>query len=182
MAIKLSKQQQQYLAVGVVGLGAFIFCYVKFFWLPISKKIDDVNGKIAGLDRDIQAAQRQAARLPDLEKLLVSLNERKLEADKRLPEKKFVTDILVTVGGLAKKNRVALTNFAPGPTKKQQYFIELRYPVSVKGSFHNIGKFLAALALEQRLYNVYDVAYSEPAGDTGEMAVTFTLASYYREG
>lgn len=181
MAIKLTKQQKQYLAAGVVGFAAFVFCYVKFFWLPMTKKITDINAKIETLDRDIQAAQRQAARLPDLEKLLVSLNERKIEADKRLPVRKSVPDILVTIGDLAKKNRVLLSSFAPGPTKKQQYFTELRYPVAVKGAFHNIGRFLAALSLEQRLYNVFDVNYSEPTGDTGMMGVSFTLASYYRE-
>jgi len=183
MAIKLTKQQQQYLAAGAVGLGAFVFCYVKFFWLPISHKTAEVIGKIESLARDIEAAQRQAARLPELEKQLVSLNERKIEAEKRLPKTKSVPDILVTLGVLGAKYHVSMMNFAPGGSKSQQYFIELKFPVSVRGAFHNIGRFLAALALEQRLYNVFNVIYGEAAEATGEMQVTFDLVSYqYKEG
>ena len=183
MAIKLTKQQQQAVAAGVLGLGAFVYCYVQFFWLPISTKTNKIQIEIAGLIRDIEAAQRQAARLPDLEKQLVSLNERKIEAEKRLPKTKSVSDILVTLDSLGAKNGVMLLSFAPGASKPQQYFVEFRFPVRVRGTFHNIGKFLAALALEQRLYNVFNVIYPEPAGTAGEMQVSFDLVSYqYKEG
>jgi len=183
MAIKLTKQQQQALAAGVLGLGAFVYCYVQFFWLPISKKTVKIKTEVETLTRDIQTAQRQAARLPDLEKQLVSLNERKIEAEKRLPKTKLVTDILVTLGSLGARHGVMLLSFSPGSSKAQQYFVEFHFPVRVRGTFHNIGKFLAALALEQRLYNVFNVSYPEPVGIAGEMQVTFDLVSYqYREG
>ncbi len=183
MAIKLTKQQQQTLAAGVLGLGAFMYCYIQFFWLPVSTKTSALQTQIAGLDRDIQAAKRQADRLGDLEKQLVSLNERKIEAEKRLPKNKSVPDILVTLDSLGAQHHVFLLSFSPGASKAQQYFIEYRFPVSVRGMFHNIGKFLASLALEPRLYNVYDVKYPEPMATTGEMQVTFTLVSYqYKEG
>ncbi|MBI5241933.1 MAG: type 4a pilus biogenesis protein PilO [Elusimicrobia bacterium] len=183
MNIKLSKQQQQIAAAAVFGTGAFVYCYVQFFWLPISKKTAKIQSEIAGLERDIQTAQRQAARLPDLERQLVSLNERKIEAEKRLPKTKAVSDILVTLDSLGVKHGVMLLSFAPGPVKQQQYFIEYRFPVSARGTFHGIGKFLAALALEQRLYNVFNVNYPEPSGVAGEMMVTFELVSYqYKEG
>jgi len=183
MAIKLTKQQQQVLAAGVLGLGAFVYCYVQFFWLPISTKTAKIKTEIEGLTRDIEAAQRQAARLPDLEKQLVSLNERKIEAEKRLPKTKSVSDILVTLDSLGAKNGVMLLSFTPGASKSQQYFVEFRFPIRVRGAFHSIGKFLAALALEQRLYNVFNVSYPEPAGAASEMQVTFELVSYqYKEG
>ncbi|MCX5797281.1 MAG: type 4a pilus biogenesis protein PilO [Elusimicrobia bacterium] len=178
MAIKLTKQQQQTLAAGAIGLVAFAYCYVQFFWLPVSKKTKDLQTQIEGLERDIQAAKRQAARLDELDRQLVSLNERKIEAEKRLPKTKSVTDILVTLDSVGAQYKVFLLSFAPGPSKPQQYFTEFRFPVSVRGTFHNIGRFLAALALEQRLYNVYDVKFPEPTEGTGEMRVSFTLVSY----
>jgi Tfp pilus assembly protein PilO len=89
----------------------------------------------------------------------------------------------VTLDALGARHGVMLLSFAPGPSKQQQYFIEFRFPVNVRGTFHNIGKFLAALALEQRLYNVFNVNYPEPAGASGEMQATFELVSYqYKEG
>jgi Tfp pilus assembly protein PilO len=142
-----------------------------------------VRAKIEALSRDIETAKRQAARLPDLEKQLIGLNERKIEAEKRLPKTKSVADILVTLESLAAQYNVTLMSFAPGPSKGQQYFIELGFPTSIRGSYHNIGRFLAALALEQRLYNVFNVTYPEPTAATGEMQISFQLLSYqYKEG
>jgi type IV pilus assembly protein PilO len=183
MAIKLTKPQQQALVASALGLGAFAYCYLQFFWLPVSKKTSELQTQIEGLSRDIQAAKNQAARLDELDKQLVSLNESKIEAEKRLPKNKSVPDILVTLDSLGAQYNVFLLSFAPGASAAQQYFIEFRFPVSVRGTFHNIGRFLAALALEQRLFNIYDVKYPEPAAATGEMQATFTLVSYqYKEG
>ena len=55
--------------------------------------------------------------------------------------------------------------------------------MTVRGTFHGIGRFLAGLALEQRLYSVYNVVYGEPGAETGEMQVNLDLVSYqYKEG
>lgn len=183
MTIKLTKQQQQVVAAAVMGVAAFVFCYVKFFWLPISAKTAEVRAKIETLAGEIETAKRQAARLPDLEKQLVLLNERKVEAERRLPKTKSIPDILVTLGAVGEKSRVFITSFAPGPSKGQQYFIEMRFPVSARGSYHNLGRFFAGLALEQRLFNVYNVNFAQPSEATGEMGITFDLAAYqYKEG
>lgn len=180
--ITLSKSQQQILAAAVVGLGAFGYVYAAFFWLPISQKIKETNHKIEEVEAQIEKATRQAARLPRLEAEIVQLNQAAIEAEKRLPKKKSVPDILVTVSALAAKHHVALQNFSPGGQKSQQFFIEWSYPVTVKGTFHNIGKFLAAVALEERIFNVQSVVYSGASEETGEMSVSFTLLSYQYKG
>jgi len=183
MNIKLTKEQQQYVAGGVIGLGALVYFYVQFFWLPMSKETAEVQTKIKATTDKINKAKGDAAKLPELERDLVRLNEDKVKAEARLPKTKSVPDILVTLGQLGSRYNVAVTNFSPGSSKPQQYFFELHFPVTVQGAFHNIGKFLAALALEQRIYNVFNVNYAEPTADTGEMNVTFELVSYqYKEG
>lgn len=181
MAIKLTKDQQKYLAVGVVGTVVFSVLYLKFFWVPISRQIEETRAKNQEISGKIEKAKQQAARLPKLEQELVSLNEQAVEAEKRLPKTKSVTDILVTINSLAAKHRVSIMAFSPGATAGKQYFMELNYPVTAKGSFHSIGKFLAAVALEERIFNVLNVNYATP-GDTGEMQVTFTLVSYQYKG
>lgn len=180
--IKLTKQQQQYLAVGVVLFGAFCYVYIAFFWSPISKRTAEVQKQIEEVEAKIDKAQRQAARLPRLEAEILELNAKAVEAEKRLPRKKSVPDILVTLSALAEKYHVVLVSFTPGQQKSLAFFNELNYPVSVKGSFHNIGKFLAAVALEERIFSVQNVIYGEPAGEAGEMAVNFTLIAYQYKG
>lgn len=179
--IKLTKQQQQMVAAGVVGLGAFGYIYMAFFWLPISKKKEETVKKIEETEAKIDKARSKAGRLHQLEAELVRLNEQAIEAEKRLPKKKSVPDILVTVTNHAERYQVQLVTFTPGKENSKQFFSELTYPIAVRGTYHNIGKFLAALALEERIFNVENVVYSEPLAD-GNMQVTFTLISYQYKG
>ena len=182
MAIQLSKQQQQYL-----GAGAFLFIigsvvYVKFFWLPISQKMADLTEQISQIDLKISKANAQASRLQRLQTALATLNQQAAEAELRLPKTNSVSDILITLSSLAQQNRVTLINFSPGPPQSSKgAFIELSYPMSVKGSFHSIGRFFAAVALEERIFNFKDVVYPSAGGD-GEMTVTFTLLTYQYKG
>ncbi len=181
MAIQLSKQQQQYLGAGAVLFAVGAFAYMKFFWLPISQKKSDLSSQISEIETKIAKAEAQASRLKRLQDELSTLNQQAVEAERRLPKTKSVPDVLVSLSGLAQANHVAIQTFSPGPQKSQQYFNELSYPMTVKGSFHNIGRFLAAIALEERIFNVKDVVY--PAADgNGEMTVTFTLLAYQYKG
>lgn len=181
MAIQLTKQQQQYAGAGAIAAVALGFVYIKFFWLPVSTAKASARQKIVEIEAKIDKAKKQAARLERLQQELNTLNEQAIQAELRLPRSKSVPDILVALSSLAQKQRVALLSFAPGPSKSQQYFIELNYPVSVRGSYHNIGRFLASLALEQRIFNVQNVVYPAPDA-SGEMTVTFMLLSYQYKG
>ncbi len=178
--IKLTKQQQQLLVATTLMLGAFGYIYVAFYWGPISQKIADTQKQMDDVEAKIEKAQQQAGRKDKLEKELLRLSDAAVEAEKRLPKNKSVPDILVTVSDLAARNHVQLVSFTPGATTNKQYFIELDYPISVKGTYHNIGKFLAAVALEERIFNVQNVSYGEPTA--GLMTVTFTLISYQYKG
>ena len=181
MAMQLSKQQQQYIGAGAVLFVVFIGLYVKFFWLPIAAAKAEATAKIAAIEAKIVKAKQQAARLERLQAEIASLNERAAEAEKRLPKTKSVPDILLTLSALAQKHRVSIQSFSPGPMRSQTYFIELAYPLSIKGSYDNIGRFLAAISLEERIFNVKDINY--PSADpVGDMTVTFTLLSYQYKG
>jgi type IV pilus assembly protein PilO len=179
--IKLTKQQQQMIVAGILILGGFGYSYYTFFWAPIARKIEDTKATIEKVEAKINKAKQVSARLPRLEAELVRLNDQAVEAERRLPKKKSVPEILVTVGGLAEKNHVTLVSFTPGAIVAKQFFSELNYPISVKGSYHNIGRFLASIALEERIFNVQNVLYGEAAPD-GTMTVTFTLISYQYKG
>lgn len=181
MKIQLTKQQQQYVAVGAVLFVALAGAYVKFFWLPIAQQKAERTEQIEQIEQKIARAEAQASRLKRLQDELASLNQQAEAAERRLPRSKSVPDVIMTLASLAQRNRVSITGFSPGPQRGQQYFTELAYPMSVKGSYHNIGRFLAAVALEERIFNVKDVMYPAPDG-AGEMTVTFTLLTYQYKG
>lgn len=179
---KLTKQQQQYLAGGVVLIGVSGFLFFRFFWNPTSERIRKAEEDIRKISEEIDQAKKIAAQRAQKEAELLALNQAAIEAEKRLPKTKDVPQILVTLMALSKKHEVALTGFGQGGQKPQPYFVELSYPLTVRGTFHAIGRFLAAIALEERIYNVQNVNFGSATGDKGDMTISFTLVSYKYNG
>ena len=181
MAIKLTNEQKKGIAAGVIGLVAFSYSYFSFFWLPLARKISSASANIETIESKIDKARRAAARKDHLEIELALLNRQALEAERRLPKDKSVPSILVTLSDLAARSRVQFLSFSPGATTSKQFFSELSYSVTIRGRFHDIGKFFAEISLEERIFNIQNVSYGE-AKDGGHMQVQFTLISYQYKG
>lgn len=179
--IQLTKEQQQYLVAAVLFLGGGGYAYVRYFWLPTSERIEATAKLIKETEAKIDKAKSQAVRLPKIQKEIEVLNEQAVEAEKRLPKSKDLPAVIVAMGALSRKNGVVLSNFSPGAQTVRDYFIEVPYTMSVRGTFHDIGRFFAAIALEQRIYNVRGVTYSAP-DETGKVGVSFTLIAYQYKG
>lgn len=178
---KLNKQQQMYAGIGVVGALVLSFLYYRFYWSPISQKIAEYKAKIEQVEGKIQKAKVQAARQEILERELVVLRTQTAEAEERLPKDKDVPAVIDTVSRLARKHKVDLQTFSPGSPAAKQFFIEAPYAVTVVGTYHEIGLFLAAVALEKRIFNVRNVNYSlgpASASRVSPLSVSFTLISY----
>lgn len=180
--IKLNKQQQQYLVAGVVGVAAFGFVYIKYFWAPTSQTIREAQDEIASVNAQIETAKSNAARLPQIEKELEMLNLKAIEAERRLPKAKDVPGILVRLTSLAAKHGIILNTFSPAGQQTRDYFFELSYPIALVGSFHMVGKFLAAIAQEERIFNIQHVNFGAAQQDTSMMSITFTLLTYQYKG
>jgi type IV pilus assembly protein PilO len=181
MAIQLSKQQQQYLGGGMVLFVVGAVVYVQFFWLPITQKKEELTTQIQEIESKISKAEAQASRLKRLQDELATLNQQAAEAERRLPKTKSVPDVLNSLNTIGVKYDVSIQSFAPGVQTTKQYFIELNYPMTVRGHYHDIGRFLAAIALEERIFNVKDIIFPTPGGD-GTMVVNFTLVTYQYKG
>lgn len=182
--IELTKEQQTMLAAGVVMLGAFGYGYWMFYWAPIATEIDETRTQIEAIQKDLDKAKSVAGTLESIKKDIASLEKAMIEAEKRLPRKKEVADVVDTLNDLGKKTRVNLTSIVPGPTKTQTLFIEIPYAIQLEGNYHSVARFLAAMAVSERIFNERNVNLTR-AGTAGAnpLEATFTLLSYqYREG
>lgn len=179
MAIKLrlTPKQQQMAAGGAVILLVGGFAYFRYLWKPISARITEAGEKIEEVEGRITKAKSQAARLPQIQHELVVLNQQAVDAERRLPKAKDVPMILDTLSRLTRKYRVELKSLGLGAPSAKQYFIEVPYSISITGTYHDVGRFLAAVALEERIYNVRGLSLSG-GGQTDQLSVSFTLVSY----
>ncbi|MFH2202514.1 MAG: type 4a pilus biogenesis protein PilO [Elusimicrobiota bacterium] len=177
--IKLTKEQQQYLVFAVMFLGGGGYAYVKYFWLPTSAAITKTNAEIESVVKKITKAKGAAGKLKKIQQELELLNKQAEEAEKRLPKEEDFPTVVDTITGLARKYNVELKSFSTGKRQDQAHFVQLTYSISASAPYHDLGKFFASLALEERIYNVENVSYS-PAEDT--VSVNFLLISYMYKG
>jgi type IV pilus assembly protein PilO len=182
--IKLTKEQQQMIVAGVLMTVAFGYSYFTYFWKPTAEKIQKLQGQLEQSDRDIAEARRQAARLPQLRAQIEELQAQAEAAEKKLPKTKEVPELLETINDLAHQYNITILSFTPGPQVGQQYFIEVPYQVTIKGGYHQVARFLTALALQERIFHSRSLTLSPSKGTSPLETVSgsFTLVAFQFKG
>ncbi|NLI10934.1 MAG: type 4a pilus biogenesis protein PilO [Elusimicrobia bacterium] len=179
---ELDKETLGKIIAGALFGGLFIYAYVAYFWMPYSKKIADNKVKLEKLEKDISSAKQIKAQFKNLQEKLEQLKIQKAEAEKKLPRDKKLPDLIRTLKSLSDKNSVKILFINPSSSSRDQYFTKVNYSMSVKGKYHDIGRFFAAIALEERILNVEDLVISQldAAGDS--CSVNFNLSAYQYGG
>lgn len=180
--IQLTKEQIAQIAGGVVFSGLFIYLYLFLFWLPTAKNIEENSVKAESMQRDIDNAKKQKAKFKDLEAKLVELKAAREAAVKKLPSEKKIPDLIRTVTRLSKKYKVSVTAINPSGQSKVEYFTKVTYLISVRGNYHDIGRFLTALGLEERILTSENLNMTATPGQETSVNATFVLAAYQYNG
>jgi type IV pilus assembly protein PilO len=180
--IQLTKEQMGQIVGAVLIGGLFIYLYLFYFWLPTAKNIEENTAKAEVMQRDIDNAKKQKAKFKNLEEKLVSLKLEREAAVKKLPSEKKIPDLIRTVTRLSKKYRVSVTAINPSGQAKVEYFTKVNYLISMKGNYHDIGRFLTALGLEERILTSENLIITGTVGTETSATGTFTLAAYQYNG
>ena len=182
--IKLTKEQQQMIVASVLMTVAFVYSYWTYFWKPTSAKIVELRSKIESTDREITEARRQAARLPQLRAQIQELEEKAEAAEKKLPKTKELPLLIETLSDLARQNSVTIANFSQSGASTRDYFVEVNYTLQIRGSYHSIGRFLTALALQERIFHSRNLTLSPQSGGAAGETVSgqFQLVAFQYKG
>jgi type IV pilus assembly protein PilO len=180
--IQLTKEQITQIAAGVVFGALFIYLYLFYFWLPTAKSIEENTAKAEVLQRDIDNAEKTKAKFQNLEAKLVELKAEREAAVKKLPSDKKIPDLIRTVTRLSKKYRVDVTAITPSGQTKVEYFTKVNYTLTLRGNYHDIGRFLTALGLEERILTSENLVLTATVGQETSVNATFVLAAYQYNG
>ncbi|OGS04361.1 MAG: hypothetical protein A3I76_02545 [Elusimicrobia bacterium RIFCSPLOWO2_02_FULL_61_11] len=180
--IQLTKEQMGQIAAGLLFGGLFIFAYLQYFWLPTSRKIEENSQKVASMEADIRNAKAQKAKYTNLEAKLVSLKAEKEAAVKKLPNERRIPDLIRTVTTLSKKYKVSVTAINPSGQSKVEYFTKVTYSISLRGNYHDVGRFLTALGLEERILTSENLNMAGTGSPESSVNASFTLVAYQYNG
>lgn len=183
MNIQLTKDQITTLIAVVMFGGLFIYAYVAYFWMPVSKKISINSKKLQEITSNIEKARREKARYKDLNLRLEALKIEKENAQKKLPTGKKIPELIRSLMDFAKKYNITIQTISPQGSQREEYFVKELYSISVKGDYHSLGRFLTALGLEERIFTIENLSIAgTPGAETSSITATFMLVAYQYSG
>ncbi len=182
--MKLSKQQQQQIFLGLIVAGGAIYAYVNFCIKPTEEKRAKIEAELNDVLDKVEVMRRTANRLPALQKDYESLKLEVGKAEKKLPKEKNVEEILRIVTDESIKHRISVGSFSPGTEAQKNYFVEIPFGLNIKGNLHSLGKFLTILGQQERILSArnLNISYSLDTQKGHTIAGTFTLVGFMFKG
>ncbi len=182
---KLTKQQQQMLVLVIAGVLGGGYVYFNYLLGPTLKTIGERKTKYAELVQQIEVAERQARRLPQLQAEYAQLQTQLSSIEKQLPTDKDIPGILRTVTRGALDENLGFVSLKPNDPKRDpsNYFDVLEFEVQMTGSLQSFVRFMATLGQQDRIFQFEKLSVTNPSGNvdpTGLMNLTinFTLKTY----
>jgi len=158
---------------GVIG-------YCVGIWAPQSRQIKQVQSELEEYLGKVEKGKRQAARLTRLQEELKTLYLHAADLEKRLPKGSPSPGDIDSFESLASKDGVTVTDIATLKPRRTQYYIENGFEVTASASYRSFRRFLADIALEERLMEVREFRLA-PQGRGSAQAV-FKLVLYQYKG
>ena len=155
-----------------------IVLYVQYGVRKNTATIAQLRGIHASVADSLQRARSVAAKRPEMEQRLEVLREQWAKAQQMLPEEKEIPELLRSVTTLGEKAKVKFLLFQPLPPKQEQYYTEIPIQLSVKSTYHSLGKFLSALGNLPRIINVSKLNLRPITGEVETIEATFTGTTY----
>src|SRR5215470_5199771 len=148
------------LAGGV--LGVFFFTHVVPFSYPNqSEKIAALKADYEKKSTELARARASVADLPRFEAEYEQLHERWTMAAELLPTDRQLAALLRKITLAGQQTGVEFVMFKPNPAHPESYYTELPVELSITGSYHQVGSFLAELANMQRIITVSNVRLTQ---------------------
>jgi len=159
--LKLTKEQQQYVAAGVLGVGLVVYSYWNFGLKPLNTEISTLQKTVTEKRDNLEKAKRLKGQWEEYNQRLARVQNASQFLARRLPR---ISDYNV---GFAKMTKMTLeggvTLGLMGEDKSRANKSEFEgYEKRVSiimlvGGYHKLGEFLSRLSGEDLLYNIEDV-------------------------
>lgn len=171
-------KQRNALVIGVVALAGFYFFW-SMWYSPRAEQVVGLETRLEQLERENQRAQTVATRgTENLEERLALYERHMIQLEQLIPDSEEVPRLLDQITGEARRHRVNMATTRPEPDEVGAYYTKDSYEYQVYGEYHDVGRFLAAIASLPRIITPVDVELALFSGTQPldmEWPVTATL-------
>jgi type IV pilus assembly protein PilO len=172
------KQKLAILAVIVVLLGAL---YYSFLYAPRAEELAKLADSIEIAQNEKKIKTQKSANLARLRKDLQDLDAELKRAVAQLPEKREIPELLSNISSKARQAGLEVLLFRPRPEAFQDFYAEVPVDITVKGNFHNTVSFFDEVGRMNRLININNIGFRNPAVNGDNILLeTTSVATAFR--
>ena len=172
------KQKLAILAVIVVLLGAL---YYSFLYAPRAEELAKLADSIEIAQNEKKIKTQKSANLARLRKDLQDLDAELKRAVAQLPEKREIPELLSNISSKARQAGLEVLLFRPRPEAFQDFYAEVPVDITVKGNFHNTVSFFDEVGRMNRLININNIGFKNPAVNGDNILLeTTSVATAFR--
>jgi len=149
------------LLVGFLALGGLYLAY-EYWYSPRTEQIAQLETRVTQLEDQNRRAQIIAARGgEDLEQRLEVYERHVQRLEQLIPAGEEVPALLNAIALEAQRVRVSLDTWQPEPSQPGEFYTRESYEMSVIGEYHDVGRFLTAIASLPRIVTPVDLRVEE---------------------
>ena len=172
------KQKLAILAVLVILLGAL---YYSFLYAPRAEELAKLADSIEIAQNEKTIKTQKSANLARLRKDLQDLDAELKRAVAQLPEKREIPELLSNISAKARHAGLEVLLFRPRPEAFQDFYAEVPVDITVKGNFHNTVSFFDEVGRMNRLVNINNIGFKNPAVNGDNILLeTTSVATAFR--
>jgi type IV pilus assembly protein PilO len=143
--------QQKRLLIGIIPL-LLAFVYYQFVHTKKAVEIADLETHYENLERTNATAKILAEQGgPELERRLAMYEQHMKRLEELIPKREQVPELLNDMGRRAQLSSVEVTLMRPEGEEASPYYSRQSYEFGVKGTYHNVGRFLSEVGSLPRI-------------------------------
>jgi type IV pilus assembly protein PilO len=161
-----SPEGQKKLLAGLVPL-LLLFAYYQFVHTKRTQEITELENQLEVLETTNAAAKVIAAQGgPELQNKLAALEQHMFRLEELIPDREEVPDLLHAMTLRAQSTGVELTRMKPELEEPGPYYTKQTYEISVRGTYHRVGQYLAEVGSLPRIITPIDFKLQANSNET----------------
>jgi len=160
-------RQRTALVAAILAVGLF-YLFWSYWYAPAKTEMDQLNSRLEQLEANNRRAQLAAARWDTDEDRLAAYERHLKQLEQLIPQSEEVPALLNAISAEARRanlNRGDIAVMRPEPDQAGAFYTQHSYAIEVIGDYHDVGRFLTAVASLSRIITPVDVEIAPFQGD-----------------
>jgi type IV pilus assembly protein PilO len=158
MALLPQEPKQQRALIVIVAAVALAFVVYQYVYTPRMEEVEATRERVEALELSNQRASVLAARGGgNIEEQLALYQRHVMRLEELIPASDEVASLIRTISAEARRLGVEIAFLGPEPTQAGQFYDRQVYAVRAIGSYHDLARFLTAIASLPRIITPMDV-------------------------